>query len=328
MALSLAGLAAPRILLVKTSSMGDVLHNLPVVTDIRRHFPAARIDWVVEETFALLPGLHPDVKQTLTVALRRWRKCWWRSRGEIRAACAALGAAPYDAVVDTQGLLKSALAARCARGPRCGFDRNSAREPLASLLYGHTFPVSRELHAVERNRQLAALALGYAPESAPADYGIRAPELALPWLPDAPYVVLLHATSRDDKLWAEENWVALGRDLREGGLRAVLPWGSEAERARAERLAAAIPDALCAPRLALTEAAALLAQSRGAVGVDTGLSHLAVALGVPTIGLYTATDPGLTGLYGGERAINLGGKDRSPAVGEVLAALGKAGVHG
>lgn len=326
MALSPAGVAAPRILLVKTSSMGDVLHNLPVVTDIRRHIPAARIDWVVEESFALLPGLHPDVEQTLTVALRRWRKGWWGSRSEIKAACAALAGAHYDKVLDTQGLVKSALVARCTRAPKYGYDRNSAREPLASLFYDHTFAVSRERHAVARNRELAARALGYALDS-PADYGIRAPELDLPWLPNAPYVVFLHATSRDDKLWAEDNWIAVGRALRGSGLRAVLPWGSDGERARAERLAAAIPNALCAPRLALTEAATLLARSRGAVGVDTGLSHLAVALDVPTVGLYVATDPGLTGLYAAERAINLGGKDHTPTVDEVLTALGEAGVH-
>jgi heptosyltransferase-1 len=326
MALSPGGATAPRILLVKTSSMGDVLHNLPVATDIRRHFPGARIDWVVEESFASLPALHPAVEQTLTVALRRWRKAWWASRGEMRAACARLSAADYDHVVDTQGLLKSALIARCARAPKYGFDRRSAREPLAALLYDRTFAVPRDLHAVERNRRLAAQALGYALETA-ADYGIRAPELPLPWLPGEPYVVLLHATSRDDKLWAEENWIALGRALDQAGLRAVLPWGSAQEKARAERLCAAVPRAICTPRLGLDEAATLLARSRGAIGVDTGLSHLAVALGVPTVGLYVSTDPGLTGLYGGARAINLGGKGAPPAVNDVWAALAGAGIH-
>lgn len=320
------GAAAPRILLVKTSSMGDVLHNLPVVTDIRARFPHARIDWVVEESFGLLPGLHPGVEQTLTVALRRWRKGWWRARAEIRARCAQLAARQYDVVLDTQGLLKSALVARCARAPKYGYDRRSAREPLASLLYDHTYAVPRDLHAVERNRRLAAQALGYELDT-PADYGIRPPELTLPWLPADPYAVFLHATSRDDKLWPEARWIALGHALHAAGLRAVLPWGSDAEQARADRLAEAIPGAVCAPRLTLTEAAALLARARAAVGVDTGLSHLAVALAIPTIGLYTATDPGLTGLYDGARAINLGGKGAIPSVEEVLSALRNAGIH-
>lgn len=326
MALSLAGVAAPKILLVKTSSMGDVLHNLPVVTDILLRFPHARIDWAVEEGFAALPALHPGVEQTLTVALRRWREGWWKSRGEIKAACASLGTAPYDAVLDTQGLLKSALVARCAQGSRCGFDRRSAREPLAALFYNQTFAVPRALHAVERNRRLAGQALGYVPDT-PADYGIRAPGVMLPWLPPEPYVVFLHATSRDDKLWAEDNWIALGKALHERGLRAVLPWGSEAEKSRAARLCAALPGAVCAPRLDLQEAAALLAGARGAIGVDTGLSHLAAALGVPTVGVYVSTDPGLTGLYAGDRAINLGGKDANPAVDDVLGALARVGIH-
>jgi heptosyltransferase-1 len=318
--------AAPSILLVKTSSMGDVLHNLPVVSDILRHFPQAQIDWVVEESFASLPGLHPGVKQTLTVALRRWRKSWLKSRGEIKAACAGLSARRYDLVLDTQGLLKSALIARCAGAPKYGYDWNSAREPLSSLFYDHTFAVAKNLHAVERNRQLAAQAFGYALD-APADYGIKPPALALPWLPTAPYAVLLHATSRDDKLWNENRWIELGQRLHQAGFSAVLPWGSDTEKLRAERLCPAIPGAVCAPRLNLPEAAAMLGQARAAVGVDTGLSHLAAALGTPTIGIYTATDPGLTGLYAGANAVNLGGKGTPPAVGEVIAALGRMGLH-
>ena len=318
--------SAPRILLVKTSSMGDVLHNLPVVTDIRRHFPDAQMDWVVEESFAALPALHPAIRRTYTVALRRWRKGWWRSRHEIREACRQLGAGEYDLVLDTQGLLKSALVTRCARGPRYGFDRDSAREPLAALFYQHSFRVPRDLHAVERNRQLAAQALGYALDG-PADYGIHPPHMALPWLPEEPFAALLHATSRDDKLWAEERWIILGRRLQQAGLRAMLPWGSAAEQARAQRLADAIPGAICAPRLNLSEAAALLGRARAAIGVDTGLSHLAAALGIVTIGLYTATEPGLTGLHAGTRAVNLGGKGASPAPEAVIAALQQAGVH-
>lgn len=317
---------SPRILLVKTSSMGDVLHNLPVVTDILSHF-SAEIDWVVEEGFAALPALHPGVRRVIPIAIRRWRKSWWRSRHEARAACRKLGERPYDLVIDTQGLLKSALIARCAKGVRCGFDWSSAREPLASLFCERKFFVARDQHAVERNRQLVAQALGYALEG-PADYGIRAPDLSLPWLPDGPYVALLHATSRDDKLWSEENWVALGNQLAQSNIRAVLPWGSEKERNRAERLAAAIPHARCTPRLQLDEAAALLGRAQAVVGVDTGLSHLAAALGVPTIGIYTATDPGLTGLYAGKQAVNLGGTGAPPSVAAVRNALKQFGIHG
>lgn len=312
------------ILLIKTSSLGDVLHNLPVVTDIRSHFPEARIDWVVEESFAALPALHHGVREVIPVALRRWRESWWASRGEIRAACRNLHARHYDIALDTQGLLKSALIARCAQTTRCGLARDSAREPLASLFYDRRFSVAMDLHAVERNRLLAAQALGYALEG-PADYGIRPPTIARPvWLMEGAYAVLLHATSRADKLWDEANWIALGHSLREKNIRCVLPWGSEAEQARSLRLAAAIADAVVPPRLSLNEAAALLGGAQAVIGVDTGLAHLAAALGVPTVGIYTATDPALTGLHAGRRAVNLGGINRAPDVAAVIAALHEA----
>lgn len=318
---------APNIVLIKTSSLGDVLHNLPVVTDIRKHLPDARIDWVVEETFAALPALHPGVQRVIPVAMRHWRKSWWASRREMQAVCRELRERRYDLALDTQGLLKSALVTHCTRTERCGYDWGSAREPLASLFYDRTYAIAREQHAVERNRQLAAAALGYAVVGAP-DYGIRTPDVALPWLPDTPYAVLLHATSRDDKLWDEANWIALGRHLHQAGLRAVLPWGGAQEKARGERLCGAIPDAICAPRLNLDEAAALLGRAHAVAGVDTGLSHLAAALDVPTVGIYTATDPGLTGLHAGARAANLGGKSAPPSVDAVIVKLTELGVCG
>jgi heptosyltransferase-1 len=314
------------IVLIKTSSLGDVLHNLPVVTDILRHLPEAKIDWVVEESFAALPLLHPGVRQVVPVAVRRWRKSWWASRHEVKSVCRTLRDKRYDLALDTQGLLKSAFFTRCTHTLRCGYAGDSAREPLASWFYDRTFSVRKDLHAVERNRLLAAAAFGYRLDGAP-DYGIRTPDIALPWLGTQPYAVLLHATSRDDKLWDEANWIALGRLLQQAGMGAVLPWGNDKEKTRAERLAAALPGAICAPRLKLDEAAALLGRARAVIGVDTGLSHLAAALDVPTVGIYTATDPGLTGLYAGGRAVNLGGKDAPPTVADVVASLRGLGVH-
>lgn len=309
-----------RILLIKTSSLGDVLHNLPVVTDIHQHFPAATIDWAVEESFAALPLLHPQVSSVIPVAMRRWRNSWWAARSEIQATCHDLHSRHYDCVVDTQGLLKSALISRCANAPKFGYAWQSAREPLASWFYDHTFNVPKQLHAVARNRLLTAAALGY-PVTGALDYGIRAPVTSLAWLPNSPYVVLLHATSRDDKLWQETHWIALAAHLAEQGCCAVLPWGNEVERRRSEHLCGQMSEAICAPRLNLNEAASLLGNAQAVIGVDTGLSHLAAALGVPTVGIYTATDPSLTGLYAGTNAINLGGANTPPSVAAVIAAL-------
>ncbi|UCV28248.1 lipopolysaccharide heptosyltransferase I [Ferribacterium limneticum] len=316
-----------RILIVKTSSLGDVIHNLPVLSDIRRHFPDAEIDWCVEESFSAIPRLHPGVGTIIPVAIRRWRKnllkaATWREIAEFRRL---LQVCAYDAVVDTQGLLKSALIASQATGPVLGYAADSAREPLAARCYDRRFHVSRELHAVLRNLRLAGAALGYTAASEP-DYGIEAHAAGFDWLPHRPYVVFLTATSRDDKLWPEANWLALGQRLNSLGLSAVLPGGSVVERERASRLAAGIPGAVAAPSMNIPDLASLLAGARAAVGVDTGLTHLAVALKVPTVALYTATDPGLTGVLGAGFYRNLGGQDQNPSpdavLGELQVALG------
>jgi len=311
-----------RILLVKTSSLGDVIHNLPAVSDLKRHFPEARIDWCVEENFAAIPSLHPGVSRIIPVAIRRWRKALFKAATwrEIGAAQAALRATAYDLVIDSQGLLKSALLASRVQGIVCGYAADSAREPLAARFYQRRFSISRSQHAVDRNRQLVAAAVGYSADGLP-DYGIAPPPGRPDWLAVSPYIVLLTASSRDDKLWPDEHWLALGRQLHARSLRAVLPGGSPAERARAARLAGALPDAIAAPPLSLPALATLLGGANAVVGVDTGLTHLAVALDTPTIALYTATDPGLTGVFGRGYHRNLGGKGLLPSVTEVLDAL-------
>lgn len=311
-----------RILIVKTSSLGDVIHNLPVVSDIKRHFPDAAIDWCVEESFAAIPRLHPGVSRIIPVAVRRWRKtlfsaATWR---EIAAFRQTVRAQNYDAIIDTQGLLKSALLARKARGMLNGFAADSAREPVAARFYDRHFSVARDQHAVTRNRQLAAAVLGYVLDDAP-DYGIAASSANFEWLSAKAYVVFLTATSRDDKLWPEAHWQALGQQLHAQGYTAVLPSGSAIERARATRLGAAIPGAVVAPAMSIPQLATLLAGGKAAVGVDTGLTHLAVALKTPTVALYTATDPGLTGVLGAGFHRNLGGKALTPSPDAVLAEL-------
>lgn len=306
--------------------MGDVIHNLPVATDLQRNFPGCAIEWAVEEAFAAIPRLHPAVREAIPVALRRWRgnplsSATW---SEIRTLRRRLQAPGYERVIDTQGLGKSALIAAFARGERCGYDRASAREPLATLFYDRKLPVPRELHAVERNRLLAAGCVGYELD-APADYGIEVAPRSWQWLGAGAYLVMLHATSRDDKLWGETRWSALGYELARRNVRSVLPWGSPRERERSERLARAIPDAVVPPALGLGELAALMAGTQAVVGVDTGLTHLAAALQRPVVGIYCATDPGLTGVYGARRGVNLGRAGAPPRVEDVLAALENVG---
>lgn len=318
-----------RILLIKTSSLGDVIHNLPVVADIRSRFPAAAIDWAVEEALVEIPRLHPGVRRVLPVAWRRWRRSMlaqdsWRA---LRSMRAALREEPYDFVIDSQGLLKSALLARMARGRRCGYDAASAREPLAAAFYDATFAVPTDRHAVERNRCLVARALG-CEIATPPDYGIAFARPhggtagATPAAASAAeYAVLLTATSRDDKLWPEARWQAVGRALRDRGLVCRLAGGTPSERERAARIAAGIPDAVALPALGLRELAGQLTGAKLVIGVDTGLAHLAAALGRPTIALFCASDPGLTGVMAATpMTANLGGRDAPPEVADVVAA--------
>jgi heptosyltransferase-1 len=317
-------MAMPRLLIVKTSSLGDVIHNLPVIADLHAHVPELMVDWVVEENFADIPALHPGVAEVIPVAVRRWRKRLFSraTQDEIAAFRKKLSGHHYDWVLDTQGLLKSAVISAGAKGVRHGQDWNSAREPLASLFYRHRHAVARGQHAVARNRQLAAQALSYMLDDAPPDYGIPRATNRYPGLPRQ-YVVGLHGTSRDSKLWPIEQWIALGKILAGQDLPLILPWGNEAERLRAEQVAAAVPNAVVLPRLRLADLATVLSGAKAAVGVDTGLIHLAVALDVPTVAIYTDTDPALTGVLGGRdaRTINLGGVGQNPSPDQVLAAL-------
>ena len=310
-----------RILLIKTSSMGDVIHNLPIVADILTRYPEAELHWLVEESFAEIPALHPRVSKVIPLALRRWRKSLYHRQTwrEMRAFRAQLANTQYDYILDTQGLLKSGLLARIAHGKRLGLDASSARESLAALCYDATFRVDPKAHAVERYRALTQQALDIAP-NLPLDYGVRLSEIALHWSPSSRYAVLLHATSRAEKYWPEADWIALGHALQQRGITSVFPWGSLAEYECAQRLAAAIPQAIISPRLSLKEAAVLLKQAAIVVGVDTGLVHLATAVGTPTVGIYCGSDPAKNGLYAATPIRNLGGPGKAPSHDEVIAA--------
>ncbi len=307
------------ILFIKTSSLGDVIHHLPALSDALRCLPEARIAWVVEEAFAPLVRLHPGVKDVIPVASRRWRKSLYTpaTLTEIGNGLRAIRARAYDEIVDSQGLLRSALIARLARGRRHGYDRGSIREPAASLFYDVRHAVSRDLHAIERNRILVGKALGYSAEGEP-NYGLN----HLRHTPTAPsYAVLLHATARREKEWPEENWIALGKKLDQRGLELILPWGSDAERVRSERLASALTHAKVGEHRPLDDVARLIAGASLVVGVDTGLLHLAAALGVPLVAIFTDTKPGLTGPRGSGSIAVVGSEAGPPSVDEVVRAV-------
>jgi heptosyltransferase-1 len=319
------------ILLVKTSSLGDVIHFLPAVSDIKAYLPDSDIDWLVEEAFAGVPRLHPGVRDVIPVSLRRWRRRLFKkqARMEIGQFVRGLRQLRHDYVIDSQGLMKSAVLAALARGPVYGADRASAREPLASAFYKYKVPVPRERHAVERGRILAAGIFGYEIEQMPLNYGIACDEPRADWLPPGRYVACLHGTSRASKFWAEDRWVALLRELIAAAVVPVLPWGNAAERERSDRLAKEVAGAVVAPQQTLGQLAGMLAGADAVVGVDTGPVHLAVALGRPTVALYTDTDPVQTGVYPmpGKTGINLGGIGAAPAVVDVVDALKGIGLY-
>lgn len=310
------------ILFIKTSSLGDVIHHMPAVADARRVLPDARIAWIVEEAYAPLVRLHPGVDAVIPVAARRWRRGLmhgetWRA---MRDFSRLVRARSYDAVIDTQGLIRSAAIARVAYGSRHGYDVKSIREPLASLAYDIRHRVDRGLHAVARNRKLTALALGYtAPDV--LDYGLERESLRDHT--ETPYAILFHSTARLEKEWPESHWVELGNVLAAGGRALLLPWGSERERERSLRLAEKIPGASVPPRQPLDAMARMVAGASFVVGVDTGLLHLAAALGVPLVAIFIASEPGLTGPMGAGPITVVGGKTTVPSANDVLGAFKK-----
>jgi len=289
-----------RVLIVKTSSMGDVLHTLPALTDAMQAIAGIRFDWVVEEGFAQIPSWHEAVDRVIPVALRRWRKAWFSEpvKAERRAFRETLRAVHYEAIIDAQGLVKSAaLVTRLAHGPKHGMDWQSAREPLASLFYSRRHHIAKQQHAVERTRELFAKSLGYSKPQTQGDYAI-AQHFVEESTTDAPYAVFLHATTRDDKHWPEARWRDLLALMATSGLKIKLPWGAPHEEARARRLAEGFDYVEVLPRLSLEKVARELAGARMVVSVDTGLSHMAAALDRPNFTLYGPTDPGLIGGYG------------------------------
>lgn len=293
-----------RLLIVKTSSLGDVIHALPALTDAQQACPSLVVDWVVEENFAEVPAWHPAVETVIPVAIRRWRKSWFQSlrSGEIAQFRRQLRARKYDWIIDAQGLIKSAMITLQSRGPTVGLDKKSIREPIASLFYQRRLTVSKEQHAVQRVRELLSQALNYSFDRSVIDYGLRLPGQSAARQVDRetrPALMFLHGTTWASKHWPVYYWQELARIASGNGYQVLLPWGNLQEQERAEQIAMAAP-ASCRvlEKCGLTELAMYMSDCQGVVSVDTGLGHLAAAQNLPVVSIYGATNPALSGTFG------------------------------
>lgn len=314
-----------RALIVKTTSMGDVIHALPAVADLARAQPDLSIDWVVEKSFSDIPRLSRYVNQVHEVAVRQWRKNvfnrqTWEAVGRTRAA---LQSAHYERVVDLQGLLKSAVIGKWAKSFLLGYDKDSIKESWASRFYDRTFAVSKSLSAVTRCRMLMAYAFDYDYRQYPLDFGLS---VVNDPSGKQPYAVFLLNTSRETKLWSEAKWIRLAQETHRAGFDVHLLWGSPAEEERVRRVASQA-GSFCQvmPRMSIKDCALEMQKSAFVVGVDTGLTHLAAATAKPTVGLFLDYPVELVGLTGLE-VQSLGGVGADPSVEEVQSALKQLGI--
>ncbi|MCF6807808.1 lipopolysaccharide heptosyltransferase I [Thiotrichales bacterium 19S9-12] len=287
-----------RILIIKTSSLGDVIHTLPAITEAKKHHPDIQFDWVVEEPFQEIPKLHPSVDRVIPVAIRRWRKSWFKhfKNKEVQSFIKSLRLEKYDLVIDAQGLFKSALISRFAKGKVVGLDRHSAREGWVSrIFYNKSYHVKKGQHAIIRVKQLFAKCLDYVSDDNAIEYG-----LSYRWDKEkaSSRICFLHATTWQSKHWPEIYWRTLAELSGKAGYQVVLPWGNEKEKERADRIANGLDHVEVLPKMTITELAEYFSTLAGVVSVDTGLAHLSAAIEVPTVSVYGSTNPNLTSTKG------------------------------
>jgi heptosyltransferase-1 len=345
--LATIGTASPKILLVKLSSLGDVLHNLPIVWDLRKRLPNAQIDWIVEEAY--VPLLAPlqstenfqGIDRIIPVAFRRWRKSLLSLRAwrEFFAMREFLQATSYDIVIETQGLLKSAVVCALAKKSHQAIvaglgnaTEYSGYEPIARMFYTQSVHVPNKCHAIDRSRQVICSAFDWPllnridepPCFYPAKFVKELPTLSIEGLKKAtdglalPYIACFHSTARAAKRWSNESWVDLGRALANQGYQFIFPWGNAEERGVSESIASQIPGAIVPRAITIEEAYALIAHATLIIGVDTGLTHLAAVLDKPTVELYCDSPKWKTEGYWSKRITNLGDLQQPPMVNEVF----------
>ena len=288
-----------RVLVVKLTSMGDVLHLMPALSDLVAAHPKITIDWMVEDSFAEIPAWHPNVDRVISVSTRRWRKLKWQNFQQFTAFLKQLRATPYDAVIDAQGLIKSAVFARFAKlnkgGFRAGYSGSSIKESPAAKFYHRKADVARDQHAIERLRQLFSLTFDYALSSDELNYKVS---LSKPVIDQSNTIMLFHGTTWATKHLPEKLWREIADLACEDGYKVKLAWGNDAERQRAEWIAQDRPDVSVLSRSSLSDLAHTISGIVGAIAVDTGLGHMAAALGVPCVSVYGSTNSALTGAVG------------------------------
>lgn len=308
-------------LIIKTSSLGDIVHMLPALTDASRMISSFSADWVAEQGFAEVPAWHPNIRRVIPCRIRHWRKNLFRQQTwqEMAAFRTLLQQSQYRQVIDSQGLLKSAVLTRLSRGQRWGYDRHSIREPAASFFYQQKAAVPFQEHAVTRNRLLLAQALGYSIAELPLDYGIADNHVFKQTLkslrqqqqtwPPEKYMVALHGTSKKDKEWPLPAWEQFLAALENRGYSILFPQGNAAEAERAKYLEQKYHVAQMLPNCSLTQLASLIKYSAAVIGMDTGLMHIAAAFDKKGIALYPATKPELTGVLNSSHSIiSMGGQ--------------------
>jgi heptosyltransferase-1 len=331
--------ASPKILLVKLSSLGDVLHNLPIIWDLRARLPNAQIDWVVEEGYVhlLTPLLTREgfrgIDRIIPFGLRRWKKnlfnlAVWKDFFTFKKI---LQATTYDVVIETQGLLKSAVVCSLAKKSDgavvvglANATEFSGYEPLARSFYSQSVQVPTQCHAVDRSRRVMCSAFNWpllerseTPRFYPPEFITSISKCSISGL-NEPYVLCFHSTAREAKRWANEHWITLGQDLAARGFQIVFPWGNAAEKAVSEALASQIPNAIVPPAFTIEAAFSVIAGAVLTVGVDTGLTHLAAVLDRPTVEIYCDSPRWKTEGYWSDRIANVGDIQYPPTVKEVL----------
>ena len=289
-----------KVLLIKLSSMGDVIHALPALTDAANHTPGLQVDWLVEEGFSEIPAWHPAVNRIIPISLRRWRNNLWKafSSGEVNRVFSLLRKENYDLVIDAQGLLKSSLIGLLTKGKvKVGFTAASCREFQASFFYNKKIGVANEQHAINKMRQLFSNTFGYKLQNEQLDFGIDWSGFE-PFTNERPYCLFFHGTTWETKHWSESYWLQLAKIVEAAGFDIQVTWANHEQKARVHAMAEQVRGVKILPHLTLTEAASVIQGATGVVAVDTGFGHLSSAMGKPTVSLYGPTDPLKVGAIG------------------------------